>query len=126
MAWKFFRDYFFFFLKMYSSLTQYTWTTVSPPSTPPRSPYTSFLPQVNSVPISFQKSTGIQRQQPNMNKQNTLRQGKNLHIEAGQGNPTGGEESPKNRSGCVFHSFVCSSFIIIPWKYAFLTRMLKF
>ena len=62
------------------------------PALPPATP-ASPLPQILTTIVFFKKSQDCKRQQPNTTKQNTIRQSKNPHIKAGQGNPIGGRKS---------------------------------
>lgn len=77
-----------------SSLMQYILTTVLPLSTPPLSP--TSLVSLRSIPPLFpQNITGL--------KQETIRQGENPHIEAGQVNPIGGNQSLEQAKESEIH-----------------------
>ena len=59
--------------------------------------YFSQVPSTPHIPLPtlffFRKEQAPKKQLPNMTKQNTIRQGKSPHNEAGQGITSGGKES---------------------------------
>lgn len=64
--------------------------TAYPPSTPPSYPNFPCTPDSQFLYFLFSKDQASKRQHSNSIKQDTIRQNKRLHIEAGHGNPTGG------------------------------------
>lgn len=73
-------------------------TPLSHTTTVPLSPLlpaslTSPLPRTTPPPPSPVRKEQASQRQPNMTKQNTIRQGKSPHIEAASINMTGGKES---------------------------------
>lgn len=66
-----------FLLKTNSSLIQYILTTVSLPPLLLSPPSSSPIPWIHSPSEFHQKRADLQERQPNMSKQNRLRQGEN-------------------------------------------------
>ena len=67
----------------------YTFPSFYPSQSPASLLYAEYTP----FPLPFRKEEASKRQQASMTKQDTMRQGKSPHLEAGHGNPIGGQES---------------------------------
>jgi hypothetical protein len=89
--------YIYIYMYIYIIENKFFSHTIHPNQSP--IPHSSHLPHTSSLPGStpplspIRKDQASRRQQPNMTKQNTLRQDKIPHTKAERGNPTGGKES---------------------------------
>lgn len=78
-------------------LIQYIQTTVSPPSKSPCSPHFPSPSDPFLLCLLFWKEQASERKLLTRTKQDTIRQVKNPHLEARQGNSMGGKESQGKR-----------------------------